>query len=333
MKRFVIILIVLIIIGGSAYYYFLHGPTTQEMVENTKLESKLIVDENVISPVASYDNGSIWYFNSDGRLLKVGLNGSKLSEFPLGSFSNDNFVQALWPKKGFDFIIISTNNGSLVKTHYNSTSKLYTTLASNVQAIEWLPDGKRVVYIWQSNDKKSQQLVIANADGTGFKTVTDVFWPDLALRASDDGKTILMYRTERVGETNKIYAVDLNTAVVSTLVETGNNFAAKWVSADKFIYSRPSKILVYDITSKQSLDLDLNSSLDKTVSDPTGQYLYAAVPTTDGSDKIIKVNVDNGSVEAYFQFETQVYVRSLLMVGNTVHYIDNRDGKLYAITK
>ncbi|MBX4191620.1 MAG: hypothetical protein KW804_02375, partial [Candidatus Doudnabacteria bacterium] len=264
MKKLIFILIILLL-GGAAFYYFEYIKTEPDVVVNNKLQIHRITNDVVISPVSAIDNQSIWYFNSEGRLFEIGTEGQDLVEFPLTSFPSGSLVQTLWPKTGFDFIMVTRSGPNLIRTHYNSTSKLLTTLPSNVQWLEWLPDGKRVAYVWQSGDNKSQQLVLANADGSGFKTVTSVFWPDLALKSSDDGKTVLMYRTERVDNVNKIYAINLDSAVISTLVDSGNNLSAKWINKNKFIYSQPNKIFLYDITTGQSKDLDLNSTVEKVV--------------------------------------------------------------------
>src|ERR1041385_7914078 len=42
-----------------------------------------VLSDPPISPVASFDNNSIWYFNSAGKLFEINSDGSNLSEFPL----------------------------------------------------------------------------------------------------------------------------------------------------------------------------------------------------------------------------------------------------------
>src|SRR6185436_4080042 len=201
---FIIGLLILAALGGLLFY--LSGKQQEDMQDlQTTLQIRKVLDEAVISPAAAYDNNSIWYFNSEGRLFKSNTDGSNLSEYPLPSLPSGSLKQVLWPKAGSDFIAVANSSGQTAKYYYNSANKVFTNLANNIQWVDWLPDGKRIAYIWQSDDKKTQSLVVSNADGTVFKTVTPVFWPDLALKASPDGKTVLMYRTNIVGDVNKIY--------------------------------------------------------------------------------------------------------------------------------
>lgn len=328
---FILVLVVIVLAGGS--YYLLGKKDSSVTQTQNPVQIKKVLDEAVVSPVGAFDNNSIWYFNSEGRLFKVNSDGSNLSEFSLPIFPSGNLIQALWPKIGSDFIAISRNDGQIAKSYYDSTSKLFMELAPNIQWVEWLPDGKRVVYIWQSNDKKTQQLVMSNADGSGYKSITSVFWPDLVLKASPDGNTVLMYRSQVVGDTNKIYSANLATGVISTWVDTGKNTAASWLPVgNKFLYVQNSKIYLFDVLNQLSTDTKLNTTLEKTVVDSSGKILYAAVPKEDKTgDYFVKLNLSSNITENYFVPETQLNVKSLMLIGNTVYYLDNKDNKLYKI--
>ncbi len=330
-RRLIIILalIILLALGGGVLYAYSKQQQQQPTVvedNTTPLQLKRVLNEEVIAPVAGHDNNSIWYFNSEGRLFKINVDGSNLSEFPLPALPGKYLRSALWPKIGGDIIVVSGDDQS--RSYYDSTAKTFINLAKNIQFIDWLPDSKRVIYIWKTDDGKSQQLVMADADGTGYKKIVDVFWPDLAVKAGNDGKTALMYRTNIVGDTNKIYAVNLETGQISTLVEDGNNTAVGWLPVgNKFLFERDSKIYLYDLDSKQIVDLKLNTTLNKVVSDTTGKTLFANI-----NGEFVKVDLSNNRIENYYKSDIKVQARSLFLVGNTLYYIDNVDGKLYTFS-
>src|SRR6185436_6416155 len=107
-------LIILLGLGGALYY--LSKKQSEPVV--VKPQIKQILDESVISPAPSFDNSSVWYFNSEGRLFSVKTDGSGLSEYPLPSLSTGSLKRVLWPKTGTDFIAIAGNSGLETKSFY-----------------------------------------------------------------------------------------------------------------------------------------------------------------------------------------------------------------------
>jgi hypothetical protein len=337
-KRLIIFIIigVLILLGISGALFWAVKKQKAAVVPKP-LGIVKILDESVISPAIAYNNNSVWYFNAEGRLFSINTDGSNLSEFTMPAISG-SLKKALWPKDGPDFITVTGNGTSEIKNYFNSKAKIFTNLPANIQSLDWMPDGKRVVYVWLTGGGKSQQLVLADADGTGFKKISDLFWPDLAVKAGNDGKTVLMYRTNAAGDTNKVYAVNLNTGEISTILSYGKNIAASWLSSgNKFLFAQSStatypKIFLYDMDSNHATDLGLNTILDKIVSDASGKYLYAAVPKKDNSgDTFVKIDLGSLANQSYFDPSSEVRVRNIMLAGNSVFYTDNRDGKLYTI--
>jgi len=297
------------------------------------LQLTKVLDEVVYSPVPSFDNNSIWYFNSDGKLFKVNGDGSNLSEFALpGSNGPVRFV--LWPKTGPDFISFNGTAQNQTINYFDGEKNTFLKLADNIRYLDWFPDGQRIAYIWQS--ESGQQLVTANADGTGYTVIKDVFWPDLALRISPDGKNALLWR-QQAGEVNKIYSINFETGEMGTLIEQGKNLGAMWISENRFVFAQStsetySKLYLFDQTTKQVMDLNLSAPLNKIAMTNDGQTLYVAKPSSDNSgDSFVKVNLSSYQVENHFDPQTPVNVKSMLMAGNIVYFV-NSDNKLYRIT-
>ncbi|MBX4187422.1 MAG: hypothetical protein KW802_04215 [Candidatus Doudnabacteria bacterium] len=334
-KKIIFIVVIILAVLGSGIYFLLGPKTTPSNQSQKPLQLKKVIDEAVISPIGALDNNALWYFNVDGRLFKANPDGSNISEFPLPSLPKGMLKTVLWPKNGSDFIAIASEGPVLNKYFYESSSKLFINFPQNVQWLEWLPDGKRVIYVWQGSDKKSQQLVMANADGTGYKTIAPLLWPDLALKASPDGKTALMYRTNATGDTNQIYSVNLDTGVIMSMVDTGKNTGVVWLpTGNKFLYSQTSKVYLFDVLNRQSLDLGLNTSLEKIAVDQAVKYLYAAVPKQDKSgDYLLRINLDSNKLEKYYEPNSEVRAKNLFLIGSTIYFTDIKDNKLYNLDK
>lgn len=342
-KRLIIIAsigaVILILIGGLLFWAVQKQKQTAPVPVAT-VQIKKILDESVISPVASFDNTAIWYFTTAGRLFRVNLDGSGLSEFPLPALAN-SLNRVLWPKTGSDFIAITGSGANETKNYYNSAQKIYINLPLNIKYLDWLPDSQRVLYIWQSGDNQHQQLFEAGADGTGFTKINDVFWPDLVVKASPDGKTALLYRSNIQGDTNKIYQVDLGTGKIATVVGTGKNVGAVWVPGkNKFVFAQSSitaypKLYLYDLVSQQAVDLSLNTTLDKVAFDSTGQYLLAAVPKKDNTgDTFMKEDLTNFKQDTFFDPGDNTRGTGLMVVGTGSLYFTNlADQKFYTISK
>ena len=339
-RRLIIIAVVgaviLAMIGGLlAWAVSKQNQTQTPVVTIPKL--KKILDEAVISPVGSLDNNGIWYFTPAGHLFRASTDGTGPSEYPLPALRG-NLVRVLWPKSGSDFLAISNANQTQSKSFYDSVRKIYINFPSNVAYLDWLPDSQRVLYIWVADDQAHQSLVMANADGTGFTKVTDVFWSDLIVKAAPDGKQALLYRANVLGDTNKIYLVDLTSGVITTVIESGRNTAATWLpSGNKFVYEQSTgsaypKLALYDLTAKSSQDLNLNTNLNKIVIDASAKWLYGALPKKDGSgDSFVKLDLTTLKQESYIEPADPVRGTNLMLVGNTLYFINSRDGKLYAI--
>ncbi len=298
-----------------------------------------VTDDRAIAPVPSFDGSAIWYFNPDGRLFRINSDGTGLTESALPILGGI-FKTAAWPNTGSDFLSFSLNGINEFKSYYSDAKKLYLNLPANIQSIDWMPDSKRVVYIWKSSDNVHQTLVLANADGTGFRNIKDVFWPDLVVKASPDGKNVLLYRPTSDGDLNKIYVANLETGEITTVIGQGKNIGAAWFgNGNRFVYAQQGltaypKLFVYDFTTKNSTDLDLQTTIDKVVVDKDAKYLYAAVPKKDNTgDNFVKVDLNTFKQESYFEPNTSVQGKNLILLGSSVYFVNSLDGKIYSITK
>lgn len=353
--------LIIIIVGGLVILAALGGALAWAVKKQNSKNSapvaivpqiKKVVDESVISPVPATATQGLWYFNSAGQLFRINLDGTGLTEFPLPAPGDGTVKKVSWPKSGSDFIMVKSAGTGETKIYYDSIRKIYVNLPANIQSFDWLPDNHRIAYIWQSGDGQHpaggearpdqsgrQQLALANADATGFTTIKEVFWPDLQVKVSPDGKTALLYRSQIDGSLNKIYAVNLVTNEITTVVDQGKNLDALWISPSRFIFTQAfltsyPKVYLYDLMAQKATDLDLNTTLDKIVMDNEGKVLYAAEPKKDNTgDTFVTEDLSSFKQADYFTPDNPVRARNLMLIGNSLYFINNSDGKLYNIIK
>ncbi len=340
-RRFIIIAaigaLILAAIGGSlALAIKIRNQSKTPVAVSPQI--KKIGSDKVVSPVPAVSSQAIWYFNPDGRLFRINPDGSDRQEYPLPAQTN-TVRKILWPNSGQDFIALTSGSAGDAKSYFNSQQKIYVNLPRNIKSIDWLPDSRRIVYIWQSGDGLHQQLAIANPDGTGYSTIKEVYWPDLQVKASPDGKTALLYRAKPEGSINKIYMVNFATGEINTVVDQGNNLEAMWISNNRFLFTQRAitaqpRLYLYDLMLHQATDLDINTTLDKVIGSKDGNTLYAAVPRKDGNgDDFMMQDLTTFHQENYFIPADPIKAKNLMLVGNSLFFVGAADSNLYTISK
>lgn len=327
--------ILLLIIAGVILLASGSGEEQKEPAQ-ASLEVKKLTDDQVISPILSFDGAKVWYFTPQGRVFWIKGDGTGLSEFTIPALEN-SLKSVLWPKNSSDFIALTSSIEGELKYYYDSDEKKYVELPANIQSIDWMPDDQRVVYIWKSGDNVHQQLVLANPDASGFKVLKEVFWPDLEVRVSPSGNEALLVRSKMEGDVNKIYRANLQTGDFETVIEEGKNLDLRWLSSEKFVFARTAaglypKLLVYSFDSRLQTDLNLATSLDKIVFDSDGKLLYAAVPKADNTgDRLIKVDLTTLKQDVIYDPEQDIRMKDMLLSSSTLYFVNSRDNKLYSI--
>jgi hypothetical protein len=201
-----------------------------------------LTDDNVVSPVLFFQGNGVTYFNAQGQLfqsdLQVGTSGMVLANkreltLPL----KPNITKIIWPQTGNNFIAQIESGSGKTWSVYVSERSEYVDLPNKISAINWMPGGDKIMYVWTSEGKSS--FVIANPDATGFQKVSDLFQPDNEFQISPDGKTILFYHTQTQGAVNKIYLTTPDGKLFKDAVAEGFNTGVLWgPDSRKFLFTR-----------------------------------------------------------------------------------------------
>jgi len=227
MNKKIVIIISLIVILSFAAGITLLVMKDDEVVQDGGAISQIqeFTDVQVISAVPSFDNSAIWYFDQSARLYRADPETGEVSEFSLPALqATGNLTGVSWPVMGNDFLATTASSSERTVHYYGNNDKQYKTWPENIQSFDWMPDGRRVVYIWQSGDQASQQLVMANADTSGSDNYLDDTLPDdsFALRFGDvTGPYIIGQASNRIA-VNADVIVGSTVSGVASWIEIGS---------------------------------------------------------------------------------------------------------------
>src|SRR3989344_3059364 len=137
--------------------------------------------EQVISPALFYNGNGVTYLTGQGQLMKADFETSaegKLSltrARSLDIVQKNNIARILWPKNGDDFIAeLRDSSGNNSYSYFNFSTGAYIGLPQEVRALEWMPAGDKIIYVWVSEDAEQGEkatLNIAKPDTTAYAEI------------------------------------------------------------------------------------------------------------------------------------------------------------------
>lgn len=277
-----------------------------------------LLDGPVTSPALFYNGQGVTYFDPIGQLYQVSTqiaNGQLQPGSPqsLNIQTKANITSIVWPPSGDNFIAELGGVGQKSWSFYNSTTTMrgYIDLPSQVEALDWLPSGQQIYYIWLDGGKAT--LNVGDPDTKNWKYIADMWEKDDALSVSPDGKNIIYYEQNTATSTNPIYLTTPDGKIWKTLVSTGVNYGALWSpDSQKFLFAKKDttgtfyQLWYYNLMTGEVTNLKLNTTVDKAVWSKDSQTVYAAVPTSGiaGSgnlttDSFYKFNTGTGDKQQY----------------------------------
>lgn len=333
LKKLFIILILFIFISGLGYYFwYLPSQEPDEPVEEQVNLTKLS-DPTVISPVNSYDNNSLWYGLSTGRLMQYDLSANNATEYPLPQIVGNSFKKVYWPKQGNDFIAISDFNDVAQYSYFSFKEKQYKLLPRNIVNLDWMGNSSKIVIIWEGTDKKTS-LVVSNPDASGYKVLRELPWPDMVVKASPTNDTALVYRANSADPVSKIYLFDLATGTYVESVAEGRSTGAVWSpKGDSFIFTRlvdgKNKVLLHNLSTGVNTETGLSTSIDKIAYNDDGTKVYIAVLSEElNREDIWEYDVSNKEMISVFNSATH-RVKNIIAIGSELFFL-NHENALYS---
>lgn len=323
--------------------------TTTPVAQESSNVIKLGQDQ-VMSPVLFYNGSGVTYFDNQGGLfkssfqddgIKIALEQKKKLDIPVKS----GIGKILWPANGDDFIAeFPSPGGKKIWSYYNSSAGNYTDLPAQISAVDWMPSGKQIMYVWLENGKSS--LNIGDPDSKNWKALAEMWETDDVISVSPDGLQVLYYQTANSGGDNAINLVSADGKIWKSMVKNGYNFGVLWSpDGKKFLFAKkdPStqkyQLWVYNISTEENKNLGLFTTTEKTVWDKDSNIIYAAVPNSgtigEGSltaDSFYRMDVSTLERKQYpSTTEAQIDGRNLFLnaVGDKLFFKNAQDGALY----
>lgn len=260
-------------------------------LQNNSSNIVQLTSDQVVSPALFFNGTGISYFDHQGNLYQVTLqnNNGQLSltskkqlDIPL----KPGITKILWPAKGNDFIAQLTDlSGKNTWSYFNSNTGLYTDLPAQVEFVDWMPTGDKIIYVWLQDNKAS--LSLGNPDTSNHQTLGAMWETDDQLYVSPDGTQVLYFETQNASANNFINSVTADGKLWKGLVKNGQNFGVLWSpDGQKFLFGKKDPVTqnyqlwVYNLTSGEIKNLGLFTTVDKTAWDKDSNVIYAAVPTS-----------------------------------------------------
>ncbi len=307
-----------------------------------------LISDQVVSPVLFFNGKGITYFDNQGNLYQASFqdNSTPLqiaSKQSLDIEARAGIAKVLWPAKGDNFIAQFTTASGTDWSFYNSSAQSYTDLPPQVEALDWLPSGDQIYYIWLQNGKAT--LNISNPDTTNWKYIADMWETDDQISVSPDGKNILYYEQNSSGTANPINLTTPDGKVWKTLVRAGFNKGVLWSpDSQKFLFgkldsaSNQYQLWYYNLLTGETINLQATTTPDKAVWSNDSQTIYYAEPVSGvaggnslTSDKFYKLNIQTGDKQTYDPGSQVFDGRNLFLSSDEtkLFFKNAQDGGLY----
>jgi len=299
-----------------------------------------LASDAVVSPILFYQGNGIAYFNSQGQLFQADLDMSSsplklTNKRELGVPPKTGITKVYWPSAGNNYIAEMSSGGKKTWSIYVSDKGSYIDAPSQVTALNWLPDGDQVLYVWLQNNKSN--LNVSPADLSTWQGVTDLWENDDSIAISPDGKTILFWRTSNTDAVNSINMVTPDGKLFRSVVKEGYNLGALWSpDSQKFLFNRKVngklQLWVANMFTGGTQNLNIELPVDQAVWSPDSRIVYGGGTSDAPNGQIIKIDAATATVQSIpftDKFEASQMFTSA--DGKYLFFKNNLDGGLYYI--
>lgn len=281
------------------------------------------------------------YFNEQGQLFQADLDTSTAkfsltNKRELGVPPKTGITKVYWPAAGNNYLVEVTSGTSKRWSVYVSDKGLYVDVPTQATAINWMPDGEQLLYMWQDKDKTN--LNISPADLSTWQVVTDVWEKDDDIAVSPDGRTILFWRTTSTDSTNKINMVTPDGKLFRTVVKDGYNTGAVWSpDSQRFAFNRKGtngslQLWVANMSTGEVQNMNLVAPITNVAWGPDSRVLYAGLTEDSGTGAVVRIDVPTATdrqVTLNGDFEpSQMFLSA---DGKTLFFKNTLDGGLYYV--
>lgn len=321
--------------------------TTPEVLNSTGITK--LTDSQVVSPALFFDGSGITYFDPQGNLYQTAIQDNNgqialTNKKQLSVPAKSGIKKVLWPAKGSDYIVeLTDSTGKKSYSYFNSITQVYTDLPSQVTALDWLPSGNQIMYVWLENGKST--LNLSDPDTKNWKFIADMWENDDAIVISPDGSQLVYFETENSGTTNPINSVTSDGKIWKGLVKNGQNLGTLWSpDGQKFLFAKKDltslkyQLWIYNLTSGDVSNLGFFSTPEKAVWDKDSNVIYVSVPNSGTlsnssltEDSFFRMDTTTLDKKQYNSGSVAIDGRDLFLnsTGDKLFFKNAQDGALY----
>ncbi len=304
----------------------------------------------IITPALTLQGNGIDYLNTKGQLFQTDydvtggtalLKNKRELSIPLKS----SISQIIWPTAGNNFIAQFNTGSKPTWSVFQADKAAYADIPSQVYSIAWMPSGDKVAFVWVDGSGKAT-LNIGNPDTTGYQSLFQFYESDDNISVAPDGQHFAFWRTQTSDySSNQIVMVDKTGKIFNVIVKDGYNTGAVWSPDSKKILfnkrdpsSQKMALWEADVTTGETKNLNVDTTLDKVLWSRDGFTVFAGVPNTGTAgqgltqDTIYKINTTSGD-QKKFEPGLAVDARALLLSTDfsILFFLNAQDNSLYYI--
>lgn len=365
-KKILIILaaiLILALIAFALYSFFRpETPLEQDLTEqdnvalttNTDIAGaalRAVSAEPVLSPTIA--NGKArWYAKSNGYIFEANLDGS--GSHIISSNVLPGLLKAIWSPNGNQVITLFDDQGQIKKYLYDFAAQVSTPLIREIRWLDWSPDQNKVCYQYYSPQNETNNISIANPDGSQWSEIIPTRMKDLIVEWITPEQISLREKASGLAQSS-IYTLNATNKEFKKIIDSAFGLTALWSPlGDKILLSETDnrggglKLKLADLEESTVKELSIVTLPEKCVWSKDGRTIFCAIPEQIAGDlsmpddwyqgKISLADsfwqINLGTQEATQITDTTDYDAKELLLPDAENYllfVNRADGRLYSL--
>lgn len=319
--------------GYVSYEKELTIKSAQTITLNLAL-NKIPEPKNLAQGVQFLNRGlenSLLYLADSGKTLykmdNISLESPEIKPITPAAFSN--LTDIFWaPEKD---LAVMKKTGETFLYDFKRYDLLHQEIhpwPEGVGQVTWSPDGNYVFYYFNPADGEKTLIRAdrSNSNQERFYNLKESIISNPQLHWSADGKKILVITTD-------IYLLDVYSKQLSQLTENETVSQAIFSPDSQWIlYSNNQGLFLMDLQGESKRDLQLKTTINKTVWYSDSKNLLAAEANKNNIDKLYKVNVQTGEKKEYsYSSGVATNLTNLILLSEQKTLYFNSNSNLYSL--
>lgn len=257
------------------------GVSSETELIQSKIQS--ITQEKAFWPIFDENKNKVIYFNSEGNLFESGVNGEDINK--ISDLTLNNLIKIIWSPMEKERILAIFNENGLVKKYlYDYQTGSSISLNSNIQWVNWSPDGKKIVYQYHNPKSEESDISISNPDGSGWKNIFKTRLDNLIIDWPIKDKISIMTPVSGLSQ-GLLYTINPNNSDFQRILSDLFGLNIKWSpKADKILFTNTNAdgknltLSVADSNGQNIKSLDSATIVEKCAWSLDNKNIFCAVP-------------------------------------------------------